>query len=269
MFIWYVLFNEDRQGMLQVAFLNVGQGDSTFIDSPAGHQMLIDAGRDNTVLQRLSNVMPFYDRTIDVVLATHPDQDHIAGLVSVLSRYKVAYVIMTEATASTATFQALVRAVEKSGATLIHPRRGMVIDLGGGVGFRILFPDRSMAGITDTNLTSIVGKVEYGSDSFLLTGDSPIAIEQYELFLDPDVLSSDVLKAGHHGSRTSSAPEFVAAVQPAFAVISAGKDNSYGHPHKEVTDIFNKFGAKILRTDTEGTIVFKTDGTNLSFILKK
>lgn len=262
-FVWYVVFREDRQGMATVAFLNIGQGDSIFIDSPDGHQMLVDGGRDRTVLQRLNEMMPFYDHSIDVLLATHPDQDHVGGLIDVLSRYKVKVVIITEATSDTATFKALLEAIKKSGATVIHPRRGMIVDLGAGTDFQVIFPDRSMAGQTDTNLTSIVGKVEIGKEGFLLTGDSPQSIERYEVALDPKILQSDVLKPGHHGSRTSSSPEFIAAVKPIYGVISAGKNNSYGHPHQEVLDILNQFGVKILRTDEQGTIVFKTDGTSL------
>lgn len=263
-FIWYVVSCEDRRGLATVAFLNIGQGDSVFVDSPEGHQMLIDGGPNKIVLQRLNEVMPFYDRTIDVVLATHPDSDHIAGLVDVLSRYKVKVVIMTEVVSDTAVFKALFDVVKKNKATIVHPRRGMVINLGGGADFRVIFPDRSMVGQTDINLTSIVGKVEMGQKSFLLTGDSPQSIEHYEVSLDSAILKSDVLKPGHHGSKTSSSAEFIAAVKPEYAVVSAGKDNSYGHPHQEVLDILTQFGVKILRTDEQGTIIFKTDGATLS-----
>ncbi len=261
--IWYAVFRENRQGLMTVAFLNVGQGDSILIDSPAGNQMLVDGGPDKSVLARLNEILPFYDRTIDVVLATHPDQDHIAGLVDVLSNYKVSYVVMTEATSSTAVFQSLLAAAQKSGAAVVRPRRGMVIHLGGGADFRIIFPDRDMAGQTDTNLASVVGRAELGKESFLLTGDSPQAIEHYEVSLDPKILKSDVLKPGHHGSDTSGSAEFIGVADPEYAVLSVGKDNIYGHPKQSTLDTLNQFGVKILRTDEQGTIVFKTDGETL------
>ena len=262
--IWYVLLSNGVTRKLEVAFLNIGQGDSIFIESPNGHQMLVDGGPDRSVLSRLSQLMPFYDRTIDVVLATHPDKDHIAGLVDVLSKYRVGVVIMTEATSSTDVFQSLLKAAEKSGATIIHPRRGMIVKFGEGADFRILFPDRSMAGQIDTNLTSIVGRVGYGKEGFLLTGDSPMAVEHYEVSLDREILQSDVLKPGHHGSKTSTSAEFVGVVNPIYAVLSVGKDNLYGHPNQETLATLNQFDVKILRTDEDGTIVFKTDGETLS-----
>ncbi len=261
--IWYAVLRENVTGKLEVAFLNIGQGDSVFIESPRGHQMLVDGGPNRSVLNRLGELMPFYDRSIDVVLATHPDKDHIAGLADVLSKYRVGVVIMTEATSSTDVFQSLLKVAERSGATIIHPRRGMVVNLGSGADFRVLFPDRSMAGQTDTNLTSIVGKVEYGKESFLLTGDSPIAAEHYEVSLDSEILKSDVLKPGHHGSKTSTSAEFVGVVNPVYAVLSVGKDNPYGHPNQETLDTLKQFGVKILRTDEQGTIIFRTNGETL------
>ena len=266
--IWYAVSAADQNGRMTVAFLNIGQGDSIFIESPSGEQMLVDGGPGSAVLTRLGEVMPFFDHTIDVVLATHPDSDHISGLIDVLKRYQVNYVIMTEATSSTATFKALSEAVIASGATVIHPRRGMIIDLGAGADFRVLFPDRSMADVADNNSGSIVGRVEYGGESFLLTGDAPSALEHYLVSLGVTDLKSDVLKVGHHGSKNSSSAEFVSAVAPTYAAISVGVKNRYGHPTKEAMDNISAVGAKILRTDELGTIIFKTDGESLDLSYK-
>ena len=268
----YFSFKEERRGILTVAFLNIGQGDAIFIEAPSGSQILIDGGPNKSVLRELSKVMPFYDRSIDVVLATHADQDHIGGLPDVLQNYKVDIFMETGVPSESSSYKELEKIVEEKsqGVPLgnfkgeplkkIFVRRGMVVDLGNGAMLQILFPDRDPAGM-ETNTSSIIARLVYGENEFLFTGDSPKSIENYLISLGG--LESDVLKAGHHGSKTSTSPDFVTAVSPEYVVISAGKDNRYGHPHQEVLDIFNSFGAKILRTDLDGRVVFKSDGINL------
>lgn len=259
-FVWSALLAEERGGGLKVVFLNVGQGDAIFIEAPNGNQILIDGGPGKSVLTELNKVMSVYDRSIDIIIATHPDKDHIAGLIDVLSRYQIGFVLMTEAVSESATFIAFEKAVEQSGAQIVRPRRGMIIDLGDGANFWIIFPDRDMSAQTDANEGSIVGKVEYGQTAVLLTGDAPVSIERYLVLLDGANLRSDLLKVGHHGSRTSSSAEFLAAARPTLAVISASKNNSYGHPHQEVLESLKNLGAQIFRTDELGTIIFSSDG---------
>jgi len=259
-FVWNALLAEEWGGGLKVAFLDVGQGDAIFVEAPSGNQLLVDGGPSKKVLAELNKVMPAYDRSINVIVATHPDKDHIAGLIDVLTRYQVDFVLMTEAVSESATFATFEKAVEQNGAQIINPRRGMIINLGDGAGFKIIFPDRDMIGQTDANEGSIVGKVEYGQTAALLTGDSPISIERYLVLLEGANLQSDLLKVGHHGSRTSSSAEFLAAVAPTLAVISVGAKNSYGHPHQEVLDSLQNLGAQIFRTDELGTIIFTSDG---------
>ena len=258
----YAASREDRGGILTVAFLDIGQGDAIFIDAPSGNQMLIDGGPGKSVLRELSKVMPFYDRSIDVVIATHADQDHVGGLPNVLKNYKVNIFMEPGLSGPSSSYEELEKMVgnNKSNIKKILARRGMVVDLGDGAILQILFPVIDSPG-TNTNMSSIVAKLVYGENEFMLTGDSPIAIEDYLVSLGG--LQSDVLKAGHHGSKTSSSDEFVRAVAPQYTVISAGKNNRYTHPHQEVLDILNNFGIKILRTDELGIIVFKSDGTNL------
>jgi len=258
----YAASREDRGGILTVAFLDIGQGDAIFIDAPSGNQMLIDGGPGKSVLRELSKVMPFYDRSIDVVIATHADQDHVGGLPNVLKNYKVNIFMEPGLSGPSSSYEELEKMVgnNKSNIKKILARRGMVVDLGDGAILQILFPVIDSPG-TNTNMSSIVAKLVYGENEFMLTGDSPIAIEDYLVSLGG--LQSDVLKAGHHGSKTSSSDEFVRAVAPQHTVISAGKNNRYTHPHQEVLDILNNFGIKILRTDELGIIVFKSDGTNL------
>jgi len=261
-FIWSAVFAEERSGVLVVAFLDVGQGDAIFIEAPNGSQMLVDGGPNSAVVRELSRMMPFHDRSIDIVVATHPDKDHIAGLVDVFERYEVGRYLDPAVEHDSGVYLALQNAVEEEGIERTLARRGMRIALDEGVYADILFPDRDVSTV-ETNLGSIIMKVVYGETEFLLTGDAPQAIEKYLVAQDVEGLRSDVLKAGHHGSKTSSAEDFVGFVNPHTAIISAGKDNSYGHPHKEVLDTFKKFGIEIRSTAEEGTIVFRSDGATL------
>lgn len=275
-FSCYAAWKEDRRGILTVAFLDVGQGDSIYIEAPSGNQMLIDGGPGKTVLRELSKVMPFYDRSIDVVIATHADQDHVGGLPDVLKKYKVGIFMEPGVPGPSSSYDELEKIVanvsssaDEAGIKKILARRGMDVDLGDGAVLQILFPDRDPTGM-DTNTSCIVARLVYGENEFMLTGDSPTTIEHYLVSLASTGsvgvgdLQSDVLKAGHHGSKTSSSAEFVSAVSPQYAVISVGKDNKYNLPNQETLDTFNNFGAKILRTDQLGMIVFKSDGSNLT-----
>ena len=248
---------------MTIAFLDVGQGDAIYIEAPSGNQMLIDGGPGKAVLRELSKVMPFYDRSIDVVMATHADQDHVGGLPDVLQKYKVNTFMESGVPGPSSSYEELEKMVGTStDVKKVLARRGMTVDLGNGAILQILFPDRDPTGM-ETNMSSIVARLVYGDNEFLLTGDSPIAIENYLIGAEGALLQSDVLKTGHHGSKTSTSAAFVSAVSPEYAVISVGKDNKYGHPNQETLDTLGNFGAKILRTDQLGRIVFKSDGTNL------
>ncbi len=258
---------------LVVAFLNVGQGDAIFINSPSGNQMLVDGGSGRQILGELGRVMHFYDKNIDIVLATHPDMDHIGGLNDVFDKYKIDLFVEPGVESDSSIYQELKKRVGIEKYNYIEARRGMTIDFGDGVFFEILFPVFDPKNI-ETNNASIVGKLIYGQNEFLLTGDSPQKIEEYLVSLEKNKcqgstlpcfgrLESDVLKAGHHGSKTSTSQAFVSAVSPQYTVISVGKDNKYGHPNQEILDILNNFGTKILRTDKQGMIIFTSNGTEL------
>ena len=251
--------------MLCVVFLDVGQGDATFIQSPSGRQMLIDSGRDDGVLRQLGEVMSFSDRDIDYVVATHPDADHIGGLAVVLDRFSVGNVIRTENESDTGVWETVERKIEEEGAVVHYARRGQRYDLGSNVYVEILFPDIDASEL-ESNTSSIVARLVYGDTAFMLTGDSPKSIEEYLVLVEGENLESDVLKVGHHGSHTSTSELFLAEVDPEYAVISAGADNSYGHPHLEVTDMLFNFGVETLSTAENGNIVFWSDGE--SVILK-
>lgn len=263
MFIWTAVVRADRGGVLTVAFLDVGQGDAIYIEAPNGNQMLIDGGQSSGALLRaLGKVMPFWDRSIDLVLATHPDQDHVGGLASVINRLRVGGVVTTENTSDTGAYSAFEKAILEKRTHRVLARTGEHFVLDNGVVLEILFPSASTLG-WDANTSSIVARLSYGDESFLFTGDSPQSIEKYLVAKNGGSLNSTVLKLGHHGSRTSSSKEFLSAINPEYAVISAGKDNKYGHPHQEVTDILVELKIPAVSTYEQGTIVFKTSGDEL------
>lgn len=247
--------------LLTIAFLDVGQGDAIYVRAPGGGDMLIDGGPDRGTLRALAKVMPFYDRTVNVALVSNPDKDHISGFVPLLERFRVGAVVEPGTVGASGVYGALVSEGDAR-AKRIVARRGTVIDLGGGARFEVLFPDRDVSGV-GTNTGSIVGRLVYGDTSVMFPGDAPDEIERYVLVLDGVSIKSNILKAGHHGSRTSSAPEFVAAVDPDIAVISSGKGNSYGHPHKETLETLRTQGVETLNTATEGTIIFRSDGATI------
>ena len=259
LFSWYAVFAEERHGTLTVAYLNIGQGDATLIDTPSGHQLLIDGGPNGTVLREIPKVIPFYDRFLDVVIATHPDKDHVSGLVDVMRRFGVGVFLESGSHSDNGLEKILDDTAVSAHAKEYLGRQGTRIDFGDGVVLDMLFPDRDTSAM-ETNMSSIVSKLTYGKTSFLFTGDSPQAIEQYLVGEYGPELDVDVLKLGHHGSRTSSSEIFLADTAPQYAVISAGKNNMYGHPHKEVLDLLAKLKIPYFNTADQGTIIFQSDG---------
>jgi competence protein ComEC len=258
--VWFAVYERRPTEILTVYFLDVGQGDAIFIDSPTHKQVLVDGGPDRKVLSELSKIMPFGDKSIDVVVATHPDADHITGLIDVMRRYEVGVFIEPGVESQNNLDDMLAAEAAQISQTLA--RRGMSIDLGSGARLLVLFPNEDVSN-WETNEASIVAKLVYGGKSFLLTGDTSKNSEYKMMALGENILNADVLKAGHHGSDTSTSILFANAVSPEYSVISAGKSNRYGHPHKSVLEILNKAGSKIVSTAELGTIKFETDGETL------
>lgn len=255
--LWTLVAFNSIERPLEVVFLDVGQGDAIYIETPKGSQILIDGGSTQAVLRELSKVVPFWDRSIDFVIATHPDADHIGGLVDVFEAFQVSYVMDTELKRDTPTAKAYERAVELEGVEKITPTRGTRITLDGNVVITVL--SQEVVAASNTNEASIVVRLDYGESSFLFTGDATKETERELLSLHRS-LDADVLKVGHHGSNTSTSSEFVSAVSPNIAVISVGKNNSYGHPAPEVISTLESQNVKILRTDELGTIRLESDG---------
>ena len=266
-FIFYIDWQNSHKSFT-LAMLNVGQGDALFIESPAGTQILIDGGPPKKILSQLSSVMSPFDRSIDAIFITNPDQDHIAGFLDILKVYKVDKMFEPGTLTDSKIYQNLKDEIRKDGVQSILVKKGMKIDMGGGVIIDILFPDRDVSSWS-TNDGSIVARLSYGDTKIMLTGDASVKTEKIILEENSqEQLKSNILKVGHHGSRTSTSLEFLKVVNPSYAFISDGKDNKYGHPHKEILDELNQFGAKILRTDLFGTIIMKCAKINVCEINK-
>lgn len=258
-FVWLAIYERRPGKILTVYFLDIGQGDAIFIDSPTHGRLLLDGGKNMKVLTELGKILPFADKRIDVMIESHPDADHIGGLPEVVSRYDVGIFLEPGVESENTIDDELHKRLEEKKIPHMLARRGMVVNFGDGVKLEILFPNQDVSR-WETNDASIVARLVYGEESFLLTGDSPIKSENILLNLDSAGLDSDVLKAGHHGSRTSTSLMFAEAVSPEYSIISAGKDNTYGHPHQEVLNVLKRVSSKILSTAELGTIVFQTDG---------
>ncbi|MDM8001055.1 MAG: DNA internalization-related competence protein ComEC/Rec2 [Dehalococcoidia bacterium] len=249
---------------LTVSFLNVGQGDAILIKTPAGQQVLIDGGPNpDTICQQLGKKMPFWDKSLDMVVLTHSDDDHLVGLMGVLERYRVSRVLES-GYGEGPVYREWLRRVEEERIDWIVARAGQQIDLGQGIVLEVVYPHDELLEGTESkvNSNSVVLRLVWDQVSFLLTGDADVAAEHEMLYEDVlRDLDCTVLKVGHHGSKYSTSPEFVAVVDPQVAVISVGEGNIFGHPSEEVLDRLS--GVEVYRTDQCGTITFSTDGKRL------
>ncbi len=252
---------------LAVSFLDVGQGDSILISTPSGRQVLVDGGPDpQLLLQRLGETMPFWDKSIDLVVLTHPSQDHLAGLLGVLTRYEVGRAIENGFPDNSSLYTEWQKTITSKGIPVTLAERSQVVDLGKGATIEMLNPPETLIQGTSSDLNSnaIVLRLTYHEVSFLLTGD--LSSEGESLLLDNGSdLRSSVLKVGHHGSKNATSPAFLAAVDPTVAVISVGAENPFGHPSPEtIQRLRQAVGAeRIYTTVDKGTIKLITDGERL------
>ncbi len=257
-FLFHLDWQNSHRG-LTFAMLDIGQGDGLFIESPTGTQIMFDVGPPHKVLSSLQKVMSPFDKSIDAIIITNPDADHIGGLKDILKNYKIEKVFESGVLTDSKTYQNFREEIKKQNIPDILVKKGMRLDIGDGAIIDILFPDRDVSAWT-TNDGSVVARLSYGKTSIMLMGDATIKTEKIILSENsPAQLKSTILKVGHHGSRTSSSKEFIKAVAPKYALISDGKDNKYGHPHQEILDTLTQFGVKIFRTDLLGAIIMKCD----------
>lgn len=257
---------EEPEEELTVHFIDVGQGDAILIEAP-GAVVLIDGGprtAGEIVVQYLvDRGIREPGEPIDLVIATHPHADHIGGLIEVLQTFPVYRIIDSGIPHTTITYDDYLSEVEKqvdAGHCVFETPEGQEIDLGGNATLTVLGPEEDLSSLNDN---SVVCRLDFGQTSFLFTGDAEEAAEQHLLGLGVQ-LAADVLKVGHHGSRTSTTAVFLEAVSPQYAVICVGEGNVYGHPHEEVLSRLDGTDVEVFRTDLQGTIVFTSDGTTLT-----
>ncbi|WP_217581888.1 MBL fold metallo-hydrolase [Lysinibacillus sp. GbtcB16] len=241
---------------MRVHFIDVGQGDSILIESPNGKTMLIDGGVKGAGQQVVSYLKELGVNKLDQVVATHPDADHIGGLIPVLQTIPIEQFFDSGKVHTSQTFEEMLMAIDQKNIPYYVPKTGDLIEFDKDVTVKVLNANEHA---TDNNDASIVLKVAYGNVSFLLTGDAGIALEKEMMQND---VTATILKAGHHGSNTSSSEEFIRAVKPEVTILSYGEDNKYGHPHAEVVDRLQAMGSNIYATAESGTIIVATDGVN-------
>ena len=243
-------------GRLRIHVLDVGQGDSILIQTPAGAHILIDGGPDLSVLEQLSRHLPFFDRTIELLVLTHPDADHITGMPELFNRYTVESILLTGADHRSSRYVHFVRQLEFYGPTVVIADHTKDIIFDDGVTLDIIHPQRSFMAVLpqSPNDESVVFRLLYKDESILFTGDIEEAAEN-DILRGGHPLASSIIKVPHHGSRTSSSTGFLLATNPRVALVSAGGSaHKLGHPHKDVVERYKNLGILVRGTQNEGSI---------------
>jgi len=248
-FFWSVIFSFSQAHWLEVCFLDIGMGDSMFIETDFGHQILIDGGPNDRVIKKLEERMPFWDRTIDLIVLTHPDKDHMFGLIEILKRYKVENILWTGIQTDTLLGNEWEEAIEKEGAKIYIADNKLEVRISQNEYFDIIYPFESLEHrvVNNKNNSSIVMLLNSNEHKILFTGDAEKKVEQWLVNKGLD-LKAQILKVSHHGSKTGSCLEFLEAVQPDTAIICASENNQYGFPHEETLANLNESGITILQT---------------------
>ena len=255
-------------GRLHVYFLDVGQGDAILVQAPDGRQILVDGGPSPTaLLNELGDVLPFWDRSLDLVVLTHPDGDHITGLIPLLDHYRVGQVLDVRQSESVPEAAPWLEVLAALGVSRTLAQRGMRLPVGD-LSVTVLHPGSTQLTGTasDDNNNAVVLRLDYGQTSLILTGDAESEAEA-DMIAAGLPLHADVLKVGHHGSNGASSPAFIAAVAPRLVVIPVGADNKFGHPHPAVLERLK--GVEVLRTDQNGRIEVVSDGQRLSVNMQR
>ncbi len=249
---------------LHVFMLDVGQGDALLIQTPWMERILVDGGPHNKVISELSNVLPFYEHRIDTIFLSHPHADHLDGLVEVLKRYDVGQVLMSGVSSSTPSYKPFLELIAQKRIPVYFVQGTQDFSLHGII-FDVVYPTASLEGVHFENLnnSSLVFRLLYGTSSFYFSGDLEIDGET-KLLHSGQNLKADILKVGHHGSRTSSSEALLQAIKPKLAFISCGAGNLFKHPHPETLQHLRELGIKTLRTDLDSRIDIVSDGKELT-----
>lgn len=260
----FYFWKSDGAAALAVYFFDVGEGDAIYISAPNNFDVLIDGGPDKSLLTELGEAMPFWDRTIEAMILTHPHSDHVTGLVEILRRYKVRQVYLNGALNDAPAYLAWLDEIKAKQIPGKIVDSWFELQLAPEIKLQFLYPMADIANqkVEDINDTSIVIRLVYGESEFLFAGDAGEAVEK-QLLESGVILSSDVLKVSHHGSNTASSEEFLKAVAPKIAVIESGRGNEFYHPHPKILARLERLGVKILRTDELGTIKLSSDGKKI------
>lgn len=273
-FLWIEL----PDGKMHIRFLDVGQGDSVLIQSPEGHNVLIDGGSKRAVLSQLNEVLPYFNNQIDFMILTHPHSDHLEGLVEVLNKYKVKNVLITGVAYNNSYYKEFLQEINKlkeDGELNVYIAIASSDFRVGSLYFDTIYPLSNLSGRVVSNLNnSSIGFIVYYKDEsgrmrkFLLNGDNEAEVEKEILDSFRGVenkISSkdagspfDIVKASHHGSRTANSFDFVSFFKPKTVVIQCGLDNSFGHPHAETLRTYERVGVEnVYRNDLDGRVEFE------------
>lgn len=266
-----------QDGAMHIRFFDIGQGDATLIVAPDGSDILIDGGTDGRIVEHLGKALLPTDRTLELVVLTHPHADHLNGLLDVLKYYKVKAVMMTGVSHTSHIYNAWLEKIKEEGAKIIYPQKGYSA-VYGGMELRVLAPKEDWKGKKPNlaakseegdglNETSIVLLVDYQDSEVLLMGDAGAETEKE--ITESMEFSADILKTGHHGSKYSTSPSFVREVKPEIAIISSGAKNKYGHPHYRTLRTLERAGVGIYRTDIDGTINAWSNGADFKLNLER
>ncbi|HLC63842.1 MAG TPA: MBL fold metallo-hydrolase [Patescibacteria group bacterium] len=260
--VWFT----GRDSNLKVYFFDIGQGDGMLIRTPTHQNIVIDGGPDNTFITKLGQALPFYDRTIDLMVLSHAHDDHLFGLVEVLKRYKVKEVLYSGALHTTDAYLEWLSLIKEKEIPLKIARAGQTF-IFNEVEFKVIYPftDLTNQKMENLNNSSVVNRLVYGQIKILFMGDSEVEGEKEIINQAREGIESQVIKLGHHGSDTSSTEDLLKLVKPIYGIIQVGEDNKFGHPARRVLRRLERLGIQVFRNDLEGDIVLETDGQSLIF----
>ncbi len=254
--VWSQVFVAHAASSLIVKVYDIGQGDSIFIQTPSGYHILVDGGPSSKVLDQVNQDLSVGNRDIDLLIATHPDSDHLKGLIDVVRNFKVKTLLETTKGTNTVTYKLWNDTIATKDLTKTDVHAGDTITLTDGVTLNFVWPTLEGEKLEATNETGIVFKLSYGSFDMLFTADTDIQVQPYA----GNIGDIEVLKVPHHGSRTGLTKSFLDTIKPDLSVISVGAKNSYGHPAVNTLEMLEQIGSKVLRTDQNGTVEIVSDG---------